>query len=146
MPSHNSVSVEVVQELESTVRQLEKENAMLQDALEDMSQSLNASHISGTHVSGTTGSSSNNVLSPNHHQQQLHPNYHHPMASHDVTKTSSNNNNSNENKRWHQEYVELQSRYEVTQTRLNDAYSENHTLREQLLWAHQQTTTSAANR
>jgi hypothetical protein len=32
----------------------------------------------------------------------------------------------------------------MTQTRLNDAHSENHTLREQLLWALQQTTTTAA--
>jgi hypothetical protein len=32
----------------------------------------------------------------------------------------------------------------MTQARLNDVYSENHTLREQLLWALQQTTTTAA--
>jgi hypothetical protein len=30
----------------------------------------------------------------------------------------------------------------VTQTRWNDADSENHTLREQMLWPHQQTTTA----
>ena len=105
----NAVSVEVVKELETTVRQLEKENAMLQDALEDMSQSLNASHISGA-----ASPNRNNVASK-----------HHPNNS------SLNGTNSNvESTRLHQEFVELQSRYEVTQTRLKDAYHENHTLSE----------------
>ena len=103
----NAVSVEVVKELETTVRQLEKENAMLQDALEDMSQSLNASHISGA------ASPNNKILSSI------------PHPSNNI-KGISNKDDT----RLHQEFVELQSRYEVTQTRLKDAYHENHTLSE----------------
>jgi hypothetical protein len=110
-PTQNAVSIEVVRDLEATVRQLEKENAMLQDALEDMSQSLNASHLSGT----------NFILSPNN-QRRLQQ----PMI------VSSHPKSMQEGKRLHQELVELQSRYEVTQSRLNDAYSENRSLREQL--------------
>jgi hypothetical protein len=102
----------VVRELESTVRHLEKENAMLQDALEDMSQSQNASHVS---------ESNKFILSSNNHPLS--------QPKHISTTTKS----SHEGKRLHQEFVELQSRYEVTQSRLNDAYSENQSLREQLL-------------
>jgi hypothetical protein len=109
-PSQNTVSFEVVRELESTVRQLEKENAMLQDALEDMSQSLNASHVSGTSF----------ILSPNNHSQ-VQPKF-----------VSTSSKSTQEGKRLHQEFVELQSRYEVTQSRLKEAYSENLSLREQL--------------
>jgi chromosome segregation ATPase len=109
-PAQNAVSFEAVRELESTVRQLEKENAMLQDALEDMSQSLNASHVSGT----------NYILSPNN-PAQLQPKF-----------VSTSSKKTPEGKRLHQEFVELQSRYEVTQSRLNEAYSENRSLREQL--------------
>jgi chromosome segregation ATPase len=40
-----------VRELEATVKLLELENAQLHDALEDMSQSINASHVSGATAS-----------------------------------------------------------------------------------------------
>ena len=80
---------------------------MLHDALEDMSQSLNASHVSGA-------SPSSRILSSKHHP----------------TNDINSNTNNNESTRLHQEFVELQSRYEVTQTRLEDAYHENHTLSE----------------
>jgi chromosome segregation ATPase len=50
-----SLDAAAVRELEATVKLLELENAQLHDALEDMSQSINASH-----VSGATGTSNKN--------------------------------------------------------------------------------------
>lgn len=44
--SQSEANARQVRSLEHTVRQLEKENSQLHDALEDMSQSLNASHVS----------------------------------------------------------------------------------------------------
>jgi predicted nuclease with TOPRIM domain len=84
-----SVDADAVRDLEITVRQLEKENSQLHDALENMSQSLNASHLSG-------GAGVKNDA------------------------------------RLREELVELKSRYEVTQGRLEDAFVENHTLVEAL--------------
>jgi len=80
----------VNRELEETVRQLEKENSQLHDALEDMSHGLNAMQKDG--------------LGP-------------PKMSDGRLK---------------EEIVELKSRYEVTQSRLEDSYVENHTLIEKL--------------
>ena len=85
--------------LESTIQQLERENAHLQDALEDMSQSINASHISATF------------------------NNHTPQQKQQSSKTEA---------RLREELVELKSRYEVTQIRLEDSFVENHTLVEVL--------------
>jgi chromosome segregation ATPase len=87
----NDVNVKKLHELQSAVQQLEKENSQLHDALEDMSQSLNVSHLSGN-----TGFSQKNES------------------------------------RLREEIVELKSRYEVTQTRLQDAFIENHSLVEAL--------------
>jgi chromosome segregation ATPase len=92
----SSVNVEAMRELENTVLQLEKENSQLQDALEDMTQSLNASHLRGDNV--------------NMGQVQ----------------------NSKNEARLREELVELKSRYEVTQGRLEDAFVENHTMVEAL--------------
>lgn len=94
MPS--DVNVETIRELENAVRHLERENSQLQDALEDMSQALNASHLSGKNVNMG----------------------HLP--------------NSKNEGRLREELVELKSRYEVTQGRLEDAFVENHTLVEAL--------------
>uniref|UniRef100_A0A7S3P5F2 Uncharacterized protein n=1 Tax=Amphora coffeiformis TaxID=265554 RepID=A0A7S3P5F2_9STRA len=80
-----------VRDLEYAVQQLEKENSQLHDALEDMSHSINASHLSGT-------------------------------------TNLSNKNDA----RLREELVEMKSRYEVTQSRLEDAFVENHTLVEAL--------------
>lgn len=44
--SHGEANANQIRSLQNTVRQLEKENYQLHDALEDMSQSLNASHVS----------------------------------------------------------------------------------------------------
>jgi chromosome segregation ATPase len=79
---------ETIAHLEDTVRQLEQENSQLHDALEDMSQSLNVSHLSGK-----------------------------------SQKSES---------RLKEEIVEVKSRYDVTKSRLEDAYVENHTLVEAL--------------
>jgi chromosome segregation ATPase len=84
----SELNVEKISHLESTIRELEQENSQLHDALEEMSQSLNVSHLSGM----------------------------------------SQKNES----RLKEEIVEVKSRYEVTQSRLEDAYSENHTLVEAL--------------
>jgi chromosome segregation ATPase len=81
-------NVEKILHLESTIGELERENSQLHDALEEMSQSLNVSHLSGM----------------------------------------SQKNES----RLKEEIVEVKSRYEVTQSRLEDAYLENHTLVEAL--------------
>lgn len=89
MPSE--VDVDHLRELEYAVQQLEKENSQLHDALEDMSQSINASHLSGT----------------------------------------TNLSQKNEAK-LREELVEMKSRCEVTQSRLEDAFVENHTLVEAL--------------
>ena len=86
-------------ELERTIVELERENAQLQDALEDMSLSLNASH----------------VASPAKKQQQQ------------LQQSASKNE-----ARLREELVELKSRYEVTQGRLDDSFVENHTLVEAL--------------
>ena len=80
-----------VRELEFAVQQLEKENSQLHDALEDMSQSINASHLSGN------------------------------------TNLSAKNE-----AKLREDLVEMKSRYEVTQSRLEDAFVENHTLVEAL--------------
>lgn len=80
-----------VRDLEYAVQQLEKENSQLHDALEDMSQSINASHLSGT------------------------------------TNLSARNE-----AKLKEDLVEMKSRYEVTQSRLEDAFVENHTLVEAL--------------
>ena len=80
-----------LRELRETVRQLERENTQLHDALEDMSQSINASQISG------------------------------------MTGLSQKNEG-----RLREEIVELKSRYEVTQDRLNDSYVENRSLSDAL--------------
>lgn len=82
--------------LEKTVQQLERENAQLHDALEDMSHSINASHISSS-------------LSPQQKKQS-----------------------SKAEARLRAELVEIKSRYEVTQSRLEDSFVENHTLVEAL--------------
>jgi len=84
-------------ELERTIVELERENAQLQDALEDMSLSLNASH----------------QASPPKQQQP-------PQSA------------SKSEARLREELVELKSRYEVTQGRLDDSFVENHTLVEAL--------------
>jgi hypothetical protein len=119
--SANSVSVEVVRDLETTVRQLEKENAMLHDALEDMSHTLNASHISESNQNSPNRHS--NILSPNQQQQP-------GMTTETGRNLENNDSKQRQQQLLHQEYVELKSRYEVTQTRLKDAYNENHTLSE----------------
>ena len=87
----SEVDVNHVRDLEYAVQQLEKENSQLHDALEDMSHSINASHLSGT----------------------------------------TNLSNKNE-ARLREDLVEMKSRYEVTQSRLEDAFVENHTLVEAL--------------
>ena len=92
-PSYPSKDAATIRGLQETVRHLEKENSQLHDALEDMSQSINASHFS--------------------------------------TGTGSIASQRNES-RLREELVELKSRYEVTQGRLEDAYVENHTLVEAL--------------
>jgi chromosome segregation ATPase len=84
----SELNEEKISHLESTISQLEQENSQLHDALEEMSQSLNVSHLSGM----------------------------------------SQKNES----RLKEEIVEVKSRYEVTQSRLEDAYLENHTLVEAL--------------
>ena len=84
--------------LEKTSQELETENAQLQDALEDMSQSINASHISASY----------NTL---------------PHPKQQIGKTEA---------KLREELVELKSRYEVTQARLEDSFVENHTLIEVL--------------
>ena len=84
--------------LEKTIQELETENAQLQDALEDMSQSINASHISASY----------NTL---------------PHPKQQIGKTEA---------KLREELVELKSRYEVTQARLEDSFVENHTLIEVL--------------
>jgi chromosome segregation ATPase len=84
----NDAHIETMRGLENLVHELEKENSQLQDALEEMSQSLNASHMNGTNGKGES--------------------------------------------RLREEIVELKSRYEVTQGRLDDAFVENHTLIEVL--------------
>lgn len=94
----SNINVETVRELEITVQELERENSQLQDALEEMSQSLNASHVSGGNAMGQSSSA------------------------------ASNKNEA----RLREEIVELKSRYEVTQGRLEDAFVENHTLVEAL--------------
>jgi chromosome segregation ATPase len=89
--SESETNQQHVRDLEYTVQQLEKENTQLHDALEEMSQSINASHLSGgTNLSG-----------------------------------------KNESK-LREDLVEMKSRYEVTQSRLEDAFVENHTLVEAL--------------
>jgi chromosome segregation ATPase len=87
----NARNVEKISSLEKNVQQLEQENSQLHDALEDMSQSFNVSHLSG------------------------------------ISKTSQKSES-----RLKEEVVEIKSRYEVTQSRLEDAYIENHTLVEAL--------------
>jgi len=87
-PANETVAI---RELEETVKHLENENSQLHDALEDMSQSVNASHLSGV----------------------------------------SNRSQKNDS-RLREEIVELQSRNEVTNARLQDAFSENHALVESL--------------
>jgi chromosome segregation ATPase len=80
----------------ATIRQLEQENAALQDALEQMSQSI--------HGGGTIGTSGGGSHQSSDQQQQ----------------------------RLAQELVQLQSRYAVTQKRLQDASMQNDDLLEQL--------------
>jgi hypothetical protein len=94
----------IVRDLEVTVRHLEKENAQLQDALEEMSQSLNASHLHSVDVS--TQSSTRQLP----HQSQNHQ---------PANKSEA---------RLREEIVELKSRYEVTQARLQDSFAENQSL------------------
>lgn len=50
-PRSSTKETTAIRELEETVKMLESENSQLHDALEDMSQSINASHLSG--VSGS---------------------------------------------------------------------------------------------
>eukprot|EP00523_Entomoneis_sp_CCMP467_P009311 CAMPEP_0168723234 /NCGR_PEP_ID=MMETSP0724-20121128/3011_1 /TAXON_ID=265536 /ORGANISM="Amphiprora sp., Strain CCMP467" /LENGTH=664 /DNA_ID=CAMNT_0008769937 /DNA_START=93 /DNA_END=2088 /DNA_ORIENTATION=+ len=86
--SAGSGDVDHVNDLEYAVTQLEKENSQLHDALEDMSQSLNAT----SHASVTS---------------------------------------KNEG-RLKEEIVEVKSRYEVTASRLQDAFVQNNQLVEEL--------------
>jgi len=95
--SNSGKNAAAMRHLEKTIQQLERENSQLQDALEDMSQSINASHIS--------------------HQQQS------PDQKEKASKIES---------RLREELVELKSRYEVTQGRLEDSFVENHSLVEAL--------------
>jgi chromosome segregation ATPase len=81
-------NVEKISHLESTIKELEQENSQLHDALEEMSQTLNVSHLSG-------------------------------MSQKDESRLKV-------------EIVEVKSRYEVTQSRLEEAYVENHALVEAL--------------
>jgi chromosome segregation ATPase len=92
MGSKDTVALHV-KELEYAVRQLEKENAQLHDALEDMSHSINASHVSGT---------------TNKHQAEA------------------------ATARLRDEFKELKKSHDVTQSRLEDMFVENHTLVEAL--------------
>lgn len=94
-------------QLQDTVRHLEQENSQLHDALDEMSRVNN--------------STNNDLLSPLDKK----------VAGGKPNTPGSAISNKSE-ARLNQEIVELKSRYEVTQSRLEDAYVENHTLVEAL--------------